>query len=87
MALEDTPIEDNMPIDQKKKRYSKPYRYNIIKDYKLKKIMETGYFNDYTEILDEGVEFVYSIFVLKKLPPDYELIVKSGESEKEPEKK
>jgi len=79
-------ICDNMPVDKTKKRNRLTYRYNITKDIKIKKILETGEFKDMTEAIDEGIDLVYSLFVLKQLPPGYEVLLKEAEEEEPKEK-
>lgn len=77
-------LSDAMPLDQTKKRNRISYRYNILKEKKLKKLKESGYFNDYTEIIDEGIELLYGLLILGHLPEGFEVTV---EKPKETEKK
>jgi hypothetical protein len=49
--------------------------------------METGLFDNKTELLDESVDTIYHILILKKIPPGLEPEVLTIEEERERLKK
>lgn len=80
MAGDDTIFtRGSMPVDKSKKRDRINYRFNPITAMKINKLMETGYFDDKTELIDEAIDFIYYLFVLKTMPPGYDAIVKEAE--------
>lgn len=73
-----------MAKDIKRKRFYSTYRYNFRTKQKLDALKNSGHFSDYTEIIDIGIDFLYELIILKKIPefPElYEIVAKKTEEE------
>jgi hypothetical protein len=80
-------IGESMPIDKTRKRDRINYLYNFNTAYKIRKLMETGFFDNKTELLDECIDALYHILILKKTPPSLEPEVLTEEEERDRVKK
>ena len=78
---------DDMARDTKKKRFYLTYRYNFRTKQKLDKLKDSERFNDYTEIIETGIDFLYEMLILDKLPERFEIVLEKVEDEDLKEKK
>jgi hypothetical protein len=73
--------QDNPMVDTTKQRRN--YRFTRRMLYKMKKLLETNYWQNETELLESSVDLIYEMLLKGELPEGFEITVKDVTEEKE----
>lgn len=71
--------QESIMVDLSKQRRN--YRFTRRMLYKMKKLLETNYWQNETELLEASVDLIYEMMIKGELPENFEITIKEPKKE------